>query len=104
MLTMIGLPHVVTLSAALLAIGVMGMFLNRKNLILLLMCLELVLLAANLNFVAFSVFYEELSGQVFTFFILTIAAAEVAIGLAIITVFFRQRQSVDVDEATALKG
>ena len=104
MLVAVGLPTILTLSAALFALGMMGIFLNRKNLILLLMCLELVLLAANLNFVAFSVFYQDLAGQVFTFFILTIAAAEVAIGLAIITLFFRNRQSVDVEDAAALKG
>lgn len=100
----VGLAHFLTLAAMLFVIGVMGIFLNRKNIIVILMCLELMLLAVNINFVAFSVFMQDISGQVFTFFILTIAAAEIAIGLAILTIFFRNRGSVDVDRADMMKG
>jgi NADH-quinone oxidoreductase subunit K len=101
---MITLAHVLTLSAVLFAIAVAGIFLNRKNVILLLMCIELLLLAANFNFVAFSRFLGDLSGQVFVFFVLTVAAAESAIGLAILVVLFRHRQSINVDDLDTLKG
>ena len=100
----VGLTHYLTLSALLFSLGMLGIFLNRKNVILILMCIELMLLGVNINMVAFSSFYNDLAGQIFTFFILTVAAAEVAIGLAIVTVFFRNRRSVDVDDAADLKG
>ena len=101
---MITLAHVLTLSAVLFAIAVAGIFLNRKNVILLLMCIELLLLGANFNFVAFSRFLGDLSGQVFVFFVLTVAAAESAIGLAILVVLFRHTQSINVDDLDTLKG
>lgn len=101
---MITLAHMLTLSAVLFAISVAGIFLNRKNVILLLMCIELLLLGANFNFVAFSRFLGDLSGQVFVFFVLTVAAAESAIGLAILVVLFRNRQSINVDDLDTLKG
>jgi NADH-quinone oxidoreductase subunit K len=100
----ITLGHLLTLSAILFAIAVAGIFLNRKNVILLLMCIELLLLAANFNFVAFSRYLGDLSGQVFVFFILTVAAAEAAIGLAILVVLFRERRSIDVEDLSTLKG
>jgi NADH-quinone oxidoreductase subunit K len=93
-----------TLSAVLFAISVAGIFLNRKNVILLLMCIELLLLAANFNFVAFSRYLGDISGQVFVFFVLTVAAAESAIGLAILVVLFRHRHSINVDDLDTLKG
>jgi len=86
------------------AIAVAGIFLNRKNLILLLMCVELMLLAVNMNFVAFSHFLGDMTGQVFVFFILTVAAAEAAIGLAILVVLFRNRRTINVEDLDALKG
>lgn len=101
---MISLAEMLTLSAVLFAIAVAGIFLNRKNVILLLMCVELLLLAANFNFVAFSRYLGDISGQVFVFFVLTVAAAESAIGLAILVVLFRERRSINVDELTAMKG
>jgi NADH-quinone oxidoreductase subunit K len=88
----------------LFALAVAGMFINRKNVILLLMCIELLLLAANFNFVAFSRYLGNVDGQVFVFFILTVAAAESAIGLAIMVVLFRQRRSIDVEALNTLKG
>lgn len=100
----IGLEHVLMLSALLFVVGLIGVFLNRKNIILILMCLELLLLSININFVAFGHFYGELSGQIFTFFIITIAAAELAIGLAIVTLFYRHHKTVDVDAASELRG
>jgi NADH-quinone oxidoreductase subunit K len=100
----ITLPHVLTLSGILFALAVAGIFLNRKNVILLLMCIELMLLAVNFNFVAFSRFLGDIDGQVFVFFILTVAAAESAIGLAILVVLFRQRRSINVEEMSSLKG
>jgi NADH-quinone oxidoreductase subunit K len=93
-----------TVGAVLFALSVTGIFLNRKNLIVLLMAIELMLLAVNLNFVAFSYFLGDLQGQVFVFFILTVAAAESAIGLAILVLLFRNRSSVNVDELNSLKG
>ncbi len=101
---MIGLEHYLVLSAVLFSLAVAGIFLNRKNVIVLLMCIELMLLAVNFNFVAYSRFLDNLDGQVFVFFILTVAAAESAIGLAILVVLFRNRRSIDVDELDVMKG
>jgi len=101
---MIGLYHYLTISAILFSIAVAGIFINRRNLILLLMCIELVLLAVNFNFVAFSRYLGDETGQAFVFFILTVAAAEAAIGLAILVVLFRNRQSINVQELDTLKG
>ncbi|MEM7278029.1 MAG: NADH-quinone oxidoreductase subunit NuoK [Pseudomonadota bacterium] len=101
---MIGLAHYLTLAAVLFAISVAGIFINRKNVILLLMCIELMLLSVNFNFVAFSAYLNDLTGQVFVFFILTVAAAEAAIGLAILVVLFRNRRSIDVQQLDAMKG
>lgn len=100
----IGLTHYLSLAAMLFTLGVFGIFLNRKNVIIILMCIELMLLAVNINFVAFSSFLNDLSGQVFTMFILTVAAAEAAIGLAILVVFFRNKGSIAVEEISQLKG
>jgi NADH-quinone oxidoreductase subunit K len=101
---MIGLTHYLTLSAVLFAISVAGIFLNRKNVILLLMCIELLLLAVNFNFIALSRFMGDPTGEVFVFFILTVAAAESAIGLAILVVLFRTRRSINVQELDVLRG
>lgn len=101
---MITLQHLLTLSAILFAVSVAGIFLNRKNVILLLMCIELMLLAVNFNFVAFSRFLGDLDGQVFVFFVLTVAAAESAIGLAILVVLFRERRSINVEDLNTMKG
>ena len=101
---MIGLYHYLTISAILFALAVAGIFINRRNLILLLMCIELLLLAVNFNFVAFSRYLGDETGQVFVFFILTVAAAEAAIGLAILVVLFRNRQSINVQELDTMKG
>lgn len=100
----ITLGHYLTVGAILFALSVIGIFLNRKNLIILLMAIELMLLAVNLNFVAFSYYLGDMAGQVFVFFILTVAAAESAIGLAILVVLFRNRANINVDELDALKG
>lgn len=100
---MITLFDFLALSGALFAIGLAGVFLNRKNVILLLMCVELLLLAANFNFIAFSRYLDDISGQVFVFFILTVAAAEASIGLAIVVVVFRNRSSINVDDIDSLK-
>jgi NADH-quinone oxidoreductase subunit K len=100
----ITLPMVLTLSGILFAIAVAGIFVNRKNVILLLMCVELMLLAVNFNFIAFSHFLGDLAGQVFVFFILTVAAAESAIGLAILVVLFRERRTIHVEELDTMKG
>src|SRR3954452_6876250 len=100
----LSLAHYLVLGAILFAISIVGIFLNRKNLIILLMCIELMLLAVNLNFVAFSHYLGDMQGQVFVFFILTVAAAESAIGLAILVVLFRNRSTIAVDELDALKG
>ena len=97
------LMHVLLLSAALLVTGAAGIVLNRKNIIMILMCLELMLLATNINLVGVSYFRADLAGQVFSFFILTVAAAELAIGLAIVTLFFRNRGTVEVDAADLMK-
>lgn len=101
---MIGLQHYLSLAAILFALSVAGIFINRRNLILLLMCIELMLLAVNFNFVAFSRYMGEDTGQVFVFFILTVAAAEAAIGLAILVVLFRNRRSINVQELDSMKG
>ena len=101
---MIPLNHFLVLGALLFAIGVAGIFLNRKNLIVILMAIELMLLAVNMNFIAFSHFLADPGGQVFVFFILTVAAAESAIGLAILVVLFRNRASINVEELDDLKG
>jgi NADH-quinone oxidoreductase subunit K len=101
---MIGLQHYLTVAAILFALSVAGIFINRRNLILLLMCIELMLLAVNFNFVAFSRYLGDDTGQIFVFFILTVAAAEAAIGLAILVVLFRNRRSINVQELDSLKG
>jgi len=101
---MITLGHYLTLGAILFAMSVIGIFLNRKNLIVLLMAIELMLLSVNLNFIAFSHYLGDMAGQVFVFFILTVAAAESAIGLAILVVLFRNRSTINVDELDSLKG
>ena len=98
------LGHYLTLGASLFSLSVIGIFLNRKNLIVLLMAIELMLLAVNINFVAFSHYLGDIHGQIFVFFILTVAAAESAIGLAILVLLFRNRASVQADELNALKG
>ncbi len=98
------LAHFLTLGAILFALSVVGIFLNRKNIIVLLMAIELMLLAINMNFVAFSHYLGDMHGQVFVFFILTVAAAESAIGLAILMLLFRTKSSVNVDELNSLKG
>ncbi len=98
------LGHYLTLGAILFALAVVGIFLNRKNLIVLLMAIELMLLAVNMNFVAFSHYLGDMHGQVFVFFILTVAAAESAIGLAILVLLFRNKNSVDVQDLNTLKG
>ncbi len=100
----IGLLHYLTLAAVIFTLGVFGIFLNRKNIIVILMSIELMLLAVNINFVAFSSFMNDIAGQVFTMFILTVAAAEAAIGLAILVVFFRGRGSIAVENLSELKG
>jgi len=101
---MIALSDYLVLAAVLFSISVAGIFLNRKNVILLLMCIELMLLAVNINFVGFSHFLGDTAGQVFVFFILTVAAAEAAIGLAILVVLFRSRQTINVQDLDTLKG
>ncbi len=101
---MITLTEVLVLSGILFSIAVAGVFLNRKNLIVLLMCIELMLLAVNFNFVAFSRYNGDIGGQIFVFFILTVAAAEAAIGLAILVVLFRERRSIDVEDLDTLQG
>jgi NADH-quinone oxidoreductase subunit K len=101
---MITLQMMLVLSGLLFAIAVAGIFINRKNIILLLMCIELLLLSANMNFVAFSRYHGNIDGQVFVFFVLTVAAAEAAIGLAILVVLFRLRHSINVADISSLKG
>ena len=101
---MISLSSYLILGAILFAISIAGIFLNRKNVVVLLMCIELMLLSANINFVAFSHYLNDISGQVFVFFILTVAAAEAAIGLAILVTLFRNRRTIDVDQLDAMKG
>jgi NADH-quinone oxidoreductase subunit K len=101
---LLSLSHFLILGAVLFAISVVGIFLNRKNVIILLMAIELMLLAVNMNFIAFSHYLNDMSGQVFVFFILTVAAAESAIGLAILVVLFRNLQTINVDDLDSLKG
>ena len=101
---MISLSHYLVLGGILFSIAVLGIFLNRKNVIVLLMAIELMLLAVNMNFIAFSHFLQDISGQVFVFFILTVAAAESAIGLAILVVLFRNLATINVEDLNALKG
>ena len=101
---MIGLSSYLTLGAILFSISIAGIFLNRKNVVVLLMCIELMLLSANINFVAFSHYLNDIAGQVFVFFVLTVAAAEAAIGLAILVVLFRNRHTIDVEEMQEMKG
>jgi len=100
----LSLAHFLILGALLFAIGIVGIFLNRKNVIILLMAIELMLLAVNTNFIAFSHYLNDISGQVFVFFILTVAAAESAIGLAILVVLFRNLATINVDDLNSLKG
>ena len=101
---MITIEHYMSLAAVLFLLSIAGIFLNRRNVILLLMCIELLLLAVNFNFVALSRYLGGIEGQVFVFFILTVAAAEAAIGLAILVVLFRNRRSINVDEMDTMKG
>ena len=101
---MVSLSHYLVLGAILFAISIVGIFLNRKNVIILLMAIELMLLAVNMNFVAFSHYLQDISGQIFVFFILTVAAAESAIGLSILVVLFRNLRTINVDDLDKLKG
>jgi len=104
MMLSVGLPHVLILSAALFTIGAFGLFLNRKNIIVMLMAVELILLAVNINFIAFSAHLGDSVGQVFALFILTVAAAESAIGLSILVTFFRNFGSIEVETGSEMKG
>ena len=101
---MIGLTHYLAVAAILFTIGVLGIFLNRKNIILMLMAIELILLSVNINLVAFSAYLGDLVGQVFAMFVLTVAAAEAAIGLAILVIYFRGRGTIAVDDINQMKG
>ena len=101
---MIGVEHYITVSAILFVLGVLGIFINRKNVIVILMSVELILLAVNINLVGFSAFMNDLVGQVFAMLVLTVAAAEAAIGLAILVIYFRNRGTIAVDDATQMKG
>lgn len=98
------LPHFITLSAILFCIGVSGIFLNRKNVIALLMSIELMLLSININFVAFSAFLHDLVGQIFAIFVLTVAGAEAAIGLAILVIYFNNRRNIEIENISSMKG
>jgi len=100
----IGLTHYLILAAILFTLGIMGIFINRKNVIIILMSIELMLLAVNINFIAFSAFLGDISGQIFSLFILTVAAGEAAIGLAILVVYFRNRRSIAVDDISTMRG
>ena len=100
----IGLGHYLTLGAIIFTIGLVGIFLSRKNIIIILMCIELILLGVNINLVSFSIFINDLTGQIFALFILTVAAAEAAIGLAIIVVYYRNSGTIRVEEINNLKG
>ena len=100
----IALGHYLILAAIIFTIGVIGIFLNRKNVIIILMSIELILLAVNINLVSFSIFSQDLTGQIFTLFILTVAAAEAAIGLAIIVAYYRNRGSIRIEDISSLKG
>ena len=101
---MIGIEHYVVVSSILFVLGVLGIFLNRKNVIIILMSVELILLSVNINLVAFSSFLGDMVGQVFAMFVLTVAAAEAAIGLAILVVYFRNRGSIEVEDLNVMKG
>jgi NADH-quinone oxidoreductase subunit K len=101
---MLSLAHFLLIGAVLFCLSVAGIFINRKNVIILLMCVELMLLAVNMNFIAFSHFNADIAGQVFVFFILTVAAAEAAIGLAILVVLFRSRNSINVEDLVMMRG
>ena len=101
---MVGLTEYLIVAAALFSLGVIGLFLNRKNVITILMCIELMLLAVNINLVAFSHFLNDLSGQIFVFFVLTVAACEVAVGLAILVSFYRLRRSIEIEDINTLQG
>jgi NADH-quinone oxidoreductase subunit K len=101
---MIGLTHFLTVAAILFTLGVVGIFLNRRNVIIILMSVELILLAVNINLVAFSAFLNDIVGQVFALFVLTVAAAEAAIGLAILVIFFRNRGTIAVEDINTMKG
>ncbi|ABC63415.1 NADH-quinone oxidoreductase subunit NuoK [Erythrobacter litoralis] len=101
---MIGIEHYIVVSTILFVLGVLGIFLNRKNIIVILMAIELILLAVNLNLVAFSSFLGDLTGQIFAMFVLTVAAGEAAIGLAILVIYFRSRGTISVDSVDRLKG
>jgi len=100
----IGLGHYLTLAAIIFTIGIIGIFLNRKNVIIILMSIELILLAVNINLVSFSIYLQNLVGQVFAMFILTVAAAEAAVGLAIIVIYYKNKGSIDVEQISSLKG
>jgi len=100
----IGLGHYLTLAAIIFIVGIIGIFLNRKNVIIILMSIELILLAVNINLVSFSIYLQNLVGQVFTMFILTVAAAEAAVGLAIIIIYYKNRGSINVEQISSLKG
>tara|TARA_Y100000590_G_scaffold71307_1_gene78310 strand:- start:538 stop:849 length:312 start_codon:yes stop_codon:yes gene_type:complete len=100
----IGLGHYLTLGAIIFTIGIVGIFLNRKNVIIILMSIELILLAVNINLVSFSIYLQNLVGQVFTMFILTVAAAEAAVGLAIIVIYYKNKGSINVEQISSLKG
>ena len=100
----IGLGHYLTLASIILVIGIFGIFLNRKNVIIILMSIELILLAVNINLVSFSIYLQNLVGQVFTMFILTVAAAEAAVGLAIIVIYYKNKGSINVEQISSLKG
>ncbi len=101
---MIGLEHYIVVGTVLFVLGVLGIFLNRKNVIVILMAIELILLAVNINLVAFSSYLQDVTGQIFAMFVLTVAAAEAAVGLAILVTFFRNRGDISVDQATMMKG
>ncbi len=100
----IGLGHYLTLSAIIFTIGIVGIFLNRKNVIIILMSIELILLSININLVSFSIYLQSLVGQVFTMFILTVAAAEASVGLAIIVIYYKNKSSINVEQISSLKG
>ena len=101
---MIGLTHYLVVASALFVLGVLGIFINRKNVIIILMSIELILLAVNINFVAFSAYLHDIHGQIFAMFVLTVAAGEAAIGLAILVIYFRNRGTISVDDASRMRG
>ena len=103
-MTEISLGHYLSLAAIIFAIGIIGIFLNRKNVIIILMSIELILLAVNINLVSFSIYLQDLVGQIFTMFILTVAAAEAAVGLAIIVIYYKNKGSINVEQISSLKG